>query len=142
MSATDLAAGIVRTFEGCRLKSYKDIGGIWTIGWGHTGPEVVEGLIWTQEQADMALALDLNKAGGQVGHLVMGRLSDQQLGALISFEFNLGALGSSTLLKLVNGGEFLAATREFVIWDHVSRNEIKGLLKRRLTEALMFVNGS
>lgn len=42
--------------EGCRLHAYLDTVGVWTIGWGYTGPEVNRGLVWTQKQADDALA--------------------------------------------------------------------------------------
>ena len=36
------AAGIalIKEFEGCKLEAYPDFGGIWTIGYGHTGPGV------------------------------------------------------------------------------------------------------
>ena len=47
-SKTGLA--LTEGFESCRLTAYQDLKGIWTIGWGHTGPEVVEGLVWTQNQ--------------------------------------------------------------------------------------------
>ena len=55
------AAGLALTKagEGLRLESYQDSGGVWTIGYGHTGPEVHEGLVWTQEQAEEALKHDL-----------------------------------------------------------------------------------
>jgi len=42
-----------------RNVAYLDPVGIWTIGYGHTGPEVVEGLVWTDEQCDEALKRDL-----------------------------------------------------------------------------------
>lgn len=45
--------------EGLSLKAYKDTAGVWTIGWGHTGPEVHEGLVWTREQCVAALHADL-----------------------------------------------------------------------------------
>ena len=31
---------IIKEFEGLRLTSYQDSVGVWTIGYGHTGPEV------------------------------------------------------------------------------------------------------
>jgi lysozyme len=51
--------GLTTTDEGLRLVAYRDSGGVWTIGWGHTGPEVCEGLVWTREQAVAALECDL-----------------------------------------------------------------------------------
>jgi len=49
-------------FEGRRHKAYKCTQGVWTIGVGHTGPEVHEGLEWTDEQIDAAFELDLAEA--------------------------------------------------------------------------------
>lgn len=45
--------------EGLSLVAYRDQGGVYTIGYGHTGPEVHVGLVWTLEQAEAALLLDL-----------------------------------------------------------------------------------
>lgn len=45
--------------EGMRLEAYQDSGGVWTIGIGHTGPEVHEGLVWTREQCIVAFQKDL-----------------------------------------------------------------------------------
>lgn len=50
---------LTKRSEGCSLKAYQDLGGVWTIGYGHTGPEVHEGLTWTQEQCDDALKEDI-----------------------------------------------------------------------------------
>jgi lysozyme len=52
---------VTETDEGLRLKAYQDSGGIWTIGWGHTGPEVHEGLVWTRDQCVEALRKDLGQ---------------------------------------------------------------------------------
>jgi lysozyme len=95
---------IVKASEGLSLHAYLDAAGVWTIGWGHTGPEVVEGLQWTQEQADMQLAADLAIAFEQMAALVNVSLTQGQLDALTDFTFNMGAgsLRGSTLLKVLN----------------------------------------
>lgn len=58
-------------FETLVLRAYPDPltkndpikkGDPWTIGWGHTGPEVKKGLIWTVDQAEAALTADIEKA--------------------------------------------------------------------------------
>lgn len=59
MEYSNAGMEVTTTDEGLRLKAYQDSGGVWTIGWGHTGPEVVEGLIWTREQCVEALKCDL-----------------------------------------------------------------------------------
>lgn len=144
MSAIDLAAAFVREHEGCRLTAYQDGGGRWTVGWGHTGPEVHAGLIWTQEQADDELETDLAATSTAVSALVHTYLSDQQRAALYSLAFNLGiaALHGTQILIAVNSGEWLTAGRRFLDFDHDNGSEVKGLLIRRLEEAALFLKGS
>lgn len=60
-SYSEEGLALTREFEGCRLEAYQDQGGVWTIGYGHTGPDVHEGLTWTQEQADEAQKKDLGE---------------------------------------------------------------------------------
>jgi lysozyme len=55
----DDALAMTERDEGLRLTAYQDSGGVWTIGWGHTGPEVHKGLVWTREQCVAALRKDL-----------------------------------------------------------------------------------
>src|ERR1035438_920758 len=127
-------------FESCRLIAYQDIKGIWTIGWGHTGPEVVEGLVWTQNQADSQLVMDLQRAERMVNTCVTVDLSQGQFDAMVDFAFNLGcnAEKGSTLLKLVNQGDFAGAANEFEKWDHASGVVVAGLLRRRVADGAAF----
>ena len=85
-----IAHDFIKTHEGCKLTAYQDQGGVWTIGYGHTGPEVIAGLVWTQEQAEQALEIDLAKHELAIHHQIVFALSDQQAAACISFSFNLG----------------------------------------------------
>ena len=137
---TELTEG----FESCRLTAYQDIKSIWTIGYGHTGPEVVEGLVWTQNQADSQLVMDLCRAEKMVNTYVTVELTQGQFDALVDFAFNLGCAAEkgSTLLKLVNEGDMDAAANEFEKWDHASGQVVAGLLRRRLAEKEEFNNGN
>ena len=123
-------------FESCRLTAYQDIKGVLTIGWGHTGPEVVEGLVWTQNQADSQLVVDLQRAEHMVDTCVTVDLTQGEYDALVDFAFNCGcnALKGSTLLKLVNENDMADAANEFQKWDHASGVVVAGLLRRRLAE--------
>ena len=58
MNPKILAAALIRVFEGIRLTAYQDSGGVWTVGFGHTGPEVVQGYTVTADQAAELLAKD------------------------------------------------------------------------------------
>ena len=137
---------LTKGFESCRLVAYQDINvkGIWTIGWGHTGPEVVEGLVWNQNQADSQLVMDLCRAEKMVNTCDTVPLTRGQFDALVDFAFNLGcnAEKGSTLLKLINQGDFAHAANEFEKWDHASGKVVAGLLRRRLAEKEEFTNGA
>jgi lysozyme len=134
---------LTESFESCRLTAYQDIKGIWTIGWGHTGPEVVEGLVWTQNQADSQLVVDLQRAECMVNTCVTVDLTQGQFDSLVDFAFNLGcnAEKGSTLLKLVNENDMTDAANEFEKWDHASGVVVAGLLRRRLAEKQEFLGG-
>lgn len=143
MNALDLASEIIRAHEGCRLTAYPDKGGVWTIGWGHTGPDVHQGLSWTQAQADAVLRTDTAAAAERVSSLTSASLSDRQAAALISLTFNIGGhqFAGSTLLARVNARDWIGAAHQFIAWDHVDHAEDKGLLIRRLEEAALFLKG-
>lgn len=133
-------------FEGCSLKAYPDPasrGDPWTIGWGHTGPEVHEGLVWTQEQADAQLVIDKQKAQHVIDDLVSTHLTPQEDLAVRDFIFNLGAgaFQGSTLLRCLNRGDFAGAAAQFDRWDHAAGRVVAGLLRRRQAETDLFKEG-
>jgi lysozyme len=134
MSATDLA----KQFEGCRLDAYQDIAGVWTIGYGHTGKDVYEGLVWTQAQADDALLHDINAARALL-EMYSPNLANGALDALTDFVFNLGIghYRTSTLCKYVNAQNWPAVKTELLKWSHSNGVEIPGLLRRREAEAAL-----
>lgn len=135
---------LTESFESCRLTAYQDVKGIWTIGYGHTGPEVVEGLVWTQGQADSQLVVDLQRAETMVNDSVTITLTQGEYDALVDFAFNCGtnAEKGSTLLKLVKEGNFVDAAKQFELWDHASGQVVAGLLRRRLAEKAEFTDGN
>jgi lysozyme len=135
------AATLVKEFEGCRLVAYRCPAGVWTIGWGHTGPEVRKGLTITQEQADELLEQDLGSVLSGVDRLVTVDLSVGQTAALVSFAYNvgLGALKHSTLLRLLNAGAKEAAAAELAKWTRAAGRVLPGLVRRRAAEMEMFL---
>lgn len=134
---------LTKGFEQCRLTAYPDATGIMTIGWGHTGPEVCAGLVWTQAQADAALLNDEQNAIYAVNNLVEVILTQHEFDALVDFVFNCGEgnFRSSTLLKKLNAGDYAGAASEFVKWDHAGGKVLAGLLKRRQEETNEFNTG-
>jgi len=141
MTAIDIASDFVKKHEGCRLFAYQDLAGIWTIGYGHTGPEVHDGLVWTQDQANGVLMVDLRATYVALEEHFTVAPTDYQLAALTSLAFNVGrtAVINSTLMRQFNAGDTLGAARQFPLWDHAGGTEIKGLLIRRFQEALLFL---
>jgi lysozyme len=128
-----------RTNEGCELTSYKDAGGIWTIGYGHTA-DVHAGQHITLEQAEDWLQGDLAETARQVNAMVHVPLTQNEFDALVDFTFNVGAgnLENSTLLKMLNAGNYTGAARQFERWDKVRGAVIGGLLRRRKEEEKIF----
>ena len=81
---------LIKSFEGCRLKAYQDIGGVWTIGYGHTD-NVKSGDIITQKKADELLLKDLERFEKHVNTYVpIYDFNQNQYDALVSFAFNIG----------------------------------------------------
>lgn len=140
MTITAIAAPLVKRFEGCTLSAYKCPADVWTIGYGHTGPEVKQGLVWNQAQADAALERDLQKALNDARKVIDVALTDKQMAAITSFVFNLGIgnFRSSTLLKKINSNDVAGALAEFRRWDKAGGKVLAGLTKRRAAEAMLF----
>ena len=135
------AVHLIKEFEGCKLQAYKCPADVWTIGYGHTDG-VKEGDVITQEKADALLAADIDLFSSGVKRLVSANLDYNQLGALVSFAFNVG-LGNfrhSSLLRLVNQGDFLDAANEFLKWNKANGKVLPGLTRRREAERALFLS--
>ena len=137
-----IAAEFIRRWEECRLTAYLDRpGGVWTIGWGSTGNDVTEGVVWTQERADQEFLKDLEESRKSVYKWVKVTMTDNQEVALTSFVYNLGEdqFRKSTLLRMVNESKWVAAALELVKWHNDNGKKVRGLLRRRLAEASLLL---
>ena len=128
-------------FEGLRLTAYQDQAGIWTIAYGHIHG-VSMGMTCTQEQAEAWLLEDVQNAVDDVNNLVTVDLTQNQFDALVDFTFNLGCgnLEHSTLLRLLNSGDYTGAAEQFKVWDMAGGQVRSGLLRRRLAESNLFTS--
>ncbi len=143
-------AALLKDREKCVLRAYRDqgtLGGVWTIGWGHTGPEVVEGLFWTQEQADDALLKDVANAERAVNSFVHRTLNENQFSALVVFTFNVGtgAFFESSVLIFLNHDNFEQACEAMALYNKERRGGpqgplvySQGLANRRAEEMSLF----
>lgn len=131
---------LIKQWEGCRLESYADVGGVITVGWGTTGPGLQEGLIISQNTADAMLTGHIREIGLSLTDLVGNSLSQNQFDACTCFVYNIGfpAFKSSTILKLLKSKDFKNAALEFLKWDHVHGVVVPGLLARRQAEKDLF----
>ncbi len=130
----------IESFEGCKLVGYLDVKGVPTNGFGHTGSDVYEGQVITQEQADAWLLQDVQNAVNHVNALVTVQLTQGEFDALCDFCFNCGcgAFAGSTMLRLLNAGDYKNAALEFAKWDKAGGQVVAGLLRRRQTEVQEF----
>ena len=131
---------LIKKFEGCKLKAYLCPAGVVTIGYGDT-KNVSMGMTITQEEADRRLAdryLDFEEG---VLAMLKVSLNQNQLGALVSFAYNVGLnnLKNSTLLKKVNASDFEGASAEFGKWIYANKKPLPGLATRRLAEKALFM---
>lgn len=130
---------LIRKFEGCVLTAYKDVVGVWTIGFGHTGPDVTPGLVWTQTEAEFTLEEDLKRFEAGVTDLLKVAVTSNQFSALVSFAYNLGleALKGSNLLHKIND-KLPDPEDEFLKWCYAGGKENFGILRRRMAERNLF----
>ena len=129
---------LIRRFEGCRLTPYICPAGVWTCGWGSTGPDVFPGQKWSQDYADRRMYADALKfAKGTLA--LCPNLTEQQLCAIADFSYNLGLgrLKSSTLRKRINSGDLDAARSELMRWVRGGGRILPGLVIRRKAEAAL-----
>lgn len=135
---------VKKYFESCKLEAYPDPGSKdghpWTIGWGHTGPEVVKGLVWTQQKADDTLVKDSGRIEAVVNKYVKVPLTQGQFDALVLFVFNIGedAFRNSTLLRKLNAKQYPEAANEFLRWVNNDGKVMLGLRRRRTAEKALY----
>lgn len=138
---------LIKHFEGLFLKAYLCPAGVWTIGYGHTGLKhkdgtVKKGRVITEQQAVELLEQDLNtKYAPDVNRLVKVPLTQHEFDALVSFHFNTGSLGKSTLLKKLNQMDKGGAALEFLKWTRGGGKVLPGLVRRRKAEQYLFQTG-
>lgn len=144
MNRTISPAGLelVKSFEGLQLRAYKDIVGVLTVGYGHTGKDVHESMTITEAQAEALLRADMAGACADVQNLPMSALlNDNQFSALASLVFNVGAgcLRKTHLRAALDAHDWKKAADCFLEWDHAGGKQVAGLTRRRKSERALFL---
>jgi lysozyme len=133
------AVNLIAKWEGFEPEAYRDVVGVWTIGFGHT-KDVKEGdkisyydaiALLKKEVAYFARGVELN---------VKVPVTQNMFDALTSFTYNLGIgnLKRSTLLRKLNREDYEGAAREFKRWNRAGGKVYRGLTSRRLEEEELF----
>jgi len=143
---------IIKNFEGLRLTAYRDVAGVWTIGYGstryHDGKQIKPGDTLTGEvQADALFQNTLGQYEDAVNRLAKVPLTQNQFDALISFTYNegTGALEGSTLLVKLNEKNYKEAAAYFLAWDKITdpktgkKVACETLVERREEESKLFL---
>ena len=149
MKTSSRGIALIKEFEGLELKAYKDVAGVWTIGYGHTkgfrkGRFHPEYKITECEANDLLIA-DLQLFEDAINDAVIVNLNQNQFDALASFTFNVGIGGfrSSTALKRLNKRDLLGAAKALTWWDKARVNGrlrvVHGLVRRRNRERDLFL---
>jgi len=132
---------LIKKFEGCETSAYQDSVGVWTIGFGHT-KGVEEGQTCSIEDAELMLTDEMDEYEGYINNMVKVDLQQHEFDSLVAWVYNLGPtnLNESTMLKVLNGGQFDRVPDEMNRWTRAGGEILEGLVRRRQAESLMFQN--
>ncbi|MCH7338191.1 Lysozyme [Acinetobacter proteolyticus] len=145
MTTSRVGINLITSFEDLKLNAYDDGVGVWTIGFGTTvypsGVKVKKGDMCTAEQAKAFFTYDLKRFENAVNNALKIVVSQNQFDALVSLAYNIGekAFKGSTLVALLNAGNYKAAADQFAVWNKGGGKVMKGLVRRRAAEQDLFL---
>lgn len=138
MKTSPEAFELIKKWEGYVGTAKDDGFGNITVGYGHTSaagpPAVTQGLTVTPQRAEEILHNDLARVEKAVDDLVKVELSQSEFDALVSFQFNTGGLGRSTLLRDLNNEQYDEVPAELARWTYSNGQDVPGLHTRRANE--------
>ncbi|HEF8785505.1 TPA: lysozyme [Providencia alcalifaciens] len=131
-----LTVAMLSFFEGVEYKPYKDVVGVLTVCYGHTGSDIIPTKTYTEVECKALLEKDLVIVAKAVNPLIKVNIPDYTRAALYSFTYNVGtgAFSRSTLLKKLNAGDHVGACNELKRWIYAEGVQWKGLMTRREVE--------
>ena len=154
MNISQNGINLIKSFEGLRTKAYKALSTekYYTIGYGHYGSDVYEGMTITEAEAENLLRTDLQRYVRYV-NTFLGKynisINQNQFDALTSFTYNVGNVWANQNFSLkrylISGINHYSAdqiTTAFRNWNKSGGNVIAGLTRRREAEAKLFLDGT
>ena len=140
--SAEVAMDFIEAWEGCRLQAYKCPADIWTIGVGHT-KDVTEHDEITYEQARELLLEDVEEVKRGLVPFVNVHVTEGQFIALVSLAFNVGVSYGvhkcPKLMRALNAGDVEQAAHQFLDITKAGGKELPGLVRRRKSEAKLFL---
>ena len=130
---------LIKKYEGCKLTSYKDAVGVWTIGYGHT-KGVKRGQTITEDEAEKLLKEDVAEFETLVNLLILTKykFNQNEYDALVSFAFNLG--GGNLQKLTANGKRNKGQIADSIpLYNKAGGKVLSGLTKRRKEEQKLFL---
>ena len=138
MKTSKQGRDFIKRFEKFEAKAYRDIAGIWTIGYGHIGKHAFEGNTITQETAETLLIADLERFEKAVYGVFGSCIAQWEFDALVAFVYNVGEGALTSEKTRVNKRARLAKDTMKATKLKVARKRIEGL--RPLAEAMQVWN--
>ena len=127
--------------EGERFHAYRDQGGVWTDGVGHT-LNVTEGSVVSQVQIDANLASDLltteQRLYWAIGPSAIATLNDGEYAALLSFVFNEGEKADWAIWADIRQGDLSLVPSELAKFDIEDGKVDPGLVNRRKADIALW----
>lgn len=134
---------ITPAWEGTKLTTYRDLGGVLTYCTGAT-ENAQWGKTYTPEQCRGQLDRDLERHAAGIARCVpMGRLTEGQKVAFVDAAYNIGvsAFCGSSMARRANAGDMAGACDALLMWDKVGGKEVRGLTRRRQAEREICLRG-
>lgn len=146
MNIPKQAVEIVKRWEGLKLKAYKDVVGIVTIGYGTTAAAGVGitprlGMTITQAEAEWYLERALSKFAEKIRPKITAPINDNEWAAFLSLAYNIGPTGfaRSSALRHFNNGDKARASKSILLWNKAGGRKLQGLVNRRADEQALFL---
>jgi len=133
----------IRKDEGREYKPYQDIVGVWTVCDGITGPEVIRGKTYTDQECNALTIKHVEAHGSQLLDCIHVRITQGMYEGLAGWAYNVGvgAACKSTAIRLINAGQYERGCRDLMRWNKAGGKEVRGLTLRREREMRQCLSG-
>jgi lysozyme len=135
---------VLRSNEGKALKAYKDVVGVWTIGYGQTnadaaalGLKVGPGVTITEAQAEDLLRRSVTTRYESAVRVAMPGARQQDFDAGVDFHYNSGAIKRASWVKSFAAKNLPAVHSQLLSWNKAGGRELAALTRRRNREWAM-----